>query len=256
MAVKRRSAAAIYSSPLLTIVACAAAGRYARRVTEIRQPGLLLVVSSPSGAGKTTLCHRMLHEFPQIVFSVSYTTRERRKSEEDGVDYHFVDDAAFNEMVRTGAFAEWAEVHGKRYGTTVAMVKEAIEGGRDVLFDIDYQGGRQLKARFGREAILVFVLPPSLEELERRLRARATDDPEVIERRLAKAKEELEHYALYDYLIVNDKLVDAYEALRSIYFAAANRVERNAARAESLIRAAHGLASPEPTAVEVNMIVE
>jgi guanylate kinase len=205
----------------------------------IQRPGLLLVVSSPSGAGKTTLCHRMLSEFPQLVFSVSYTTRPRRKSEEDGVDYHFVDEARFEEMVQRGEFAEWAEVHSHRYGTTTSTVREVLEGGKDVLFDIDYQGGRQIKARFGREAILVFILPPSLEELERRLRSRATDDSDVIERRLAKAKEELEHYALYDYLIVNDKLGEAYEALRSIYFAAANRVDRNAARAEALIRAAH-----------------
>ena len=210
----------------------------------IRKPGLLLVVSSPSGAGKTTLCHRLRADYPDIVFSVSYTTRARRKSEEDGVDYHFVDDAAFDEMVVRGEFAEWAHVHGHRYGTTVSAVKEAIEEGRDVLFDIDYQGGRQIKARFGREAILVFVLPPSLEELERRLRARATDDPQVIDRRLAKAKEELEHYALYDYLIINDKLVDAYEALRSIYFAAANRTDRNAARAEELIRIARESRAP------------
>jgi guanylate kinase len=204
----------------------------------LRRPGLLLVVSSPSGAGKTTLCHRMVSEFPQLVFSVSYTTRPRRKSEEDGVDYHFVDEAEFEDMVKRGEFAEWAEVHGHRYGTTTSTVREVLEGGKDVLFDIDYQGGRQIKARFGREAILVFILPPSLEELERRLRSRATDENDVIERRLAKAKEELEHYALYDYLIVNDKLGEAYEVLRSIYFAAANRVDRNAARAEALIRAA------------------
>jgi guanylate kinase len=204
----------------------------------LRRPGLLLVVSSPSGAGKTTLCHRMVSEFPQLVFSVSYTTRPRRKSEEDGVDYHFVDEDQFEDMVKRGEFAEWAEVHGHRYGTTTSTVREVLEGGKDVLFDIDYQGGRQIKARFGREAILVFILPPSLEELERRLRSRATDENDVIERRLAKAKEELEHYALYDYLIVNDKLGEAYEVLRSIYFAAANRVDRNAARAEALIRAA------------------
>lgn len=205
----------------------------------IRKPGLLLVVSSPSGAGKTTLCHRLRRDYPQIVFSVSYTTRAMRKSEEQGVDYHFVDGETFDRMVEANEFAEWAQVHGNRYGTTTSAVKQAIEEGRDVLFDIDYQGGRQIKARFGREAILVFVLPPSLEELERRLRARATDDPAVIERRLAKAREELEHYALYDYLVINDKLDDAYEALRSIYIAAANRTERSAGRAEALIRAAH-----------------
>src|SRR5262245_32610115 len=206
----------------------------------IRQPGMLLVVSSPSGAGKTTLCHRLRNDYPDIVFSVSYTTRPMRKSEENGVDYHFVDRPTFESMIERGEFAEWAEVHGHLYGTTASAVKQAIEDGKDVLFDVDYQGGRQIKSRFGREAILVFVLPPSLEELERRLRTRATDAVEVIERRLQKAKEELEHYALYDYLIINDDLPKATQALRSIYFAAANRVDRNAGRAESLIRAAHG----------------
>ncbi|HEX6839848.1 MAG TPA: guanylate kinase, partial [Polyangia bacterium] len=142
--------------------------------------GLLIVVSSPSGAGKTTLCHRLIEEFPEVMFSVSYTTRPKRRGEEEGVDYHFVDEAAFDKMIVAGDFAEWAEVHGHRYGTTVNAVREALEGGRHVLFDIDYQGGRQLKAKFEKEAVLVFVLPPSLDELERRLRKRATDAPDVI----------------------------------------------------------------------------
>ncbi len=205
----------------------------------IHQPGLLLVVSSPSGAGKTTLCHRLLSEFRDtVIFSVSYTTRTMRKGEEDGVDYHFVDDETFDKMVARGEFAEWAEVHGRRYGTTGAAVQRALDEGRDVLFDIDYQGGRQIKARFGPLAVLVFVLPPSFEELERRLRLRATDAPEMIEQRLAKAREELEHYAFYDFLLVNDNLSEAYDGLRSIYFAAAHRIQRRYERAEALIRAA------------------
>ena len=201
-------------------------------------PGLILVVSSPSGAGKTTLCQRLQRDFPQIVFSVSCTTRPRRRGEEDGVDYHFVDQTTFDGMIERREFAEWAEVHGQRYGTTTRAIRHALDEGRDVLFDIDYQGGRQIKARFARMAVMVFVLPPSFEELERRLRSRATDSPETIARRLAKAREELEHYALYDYLLVNDDLEEAYAGLRSIYFAAAHRRERRSERAEELIRSA------------------
>ena len=200
--------------------------------------GLLLVVSSPSGAGKTTLCHRLIEEFPDVVFSVSYTTREKRRGEEEGVDYHFTDEATFEKMIANGDFAEWAEVHGHRYGTTVAAVREALEGGRHVLFDIDYQGGRQLKAKFEKEAVLVFVLPPSLDELERRLRKRATDAPEVIDRRLRKAREELKQYGLYQFLIVNDDLPRAYDRLRAIYLAAQCGADRTGYIAEALVREA------------------
>jgi guanylate kinase len=200
--------------------------------------GLLIVVSSPSGAGKTTLCHRLIEEFPEIMFSVSYTTRARRRGEEEGVDYNFVDEPTFEQMIARGEFAEWAEVHGHRYGTTVTAVREALEGGRHVLFDIDYQGGRQLKAKFENEALLVFVLPPSLDELERRLRKRATDAPEVIERRLAKAREELKQYGLYQFLIVNDDLMSAYDRLRAIYLAAQCGADRTGHVAEALVREA------------------
>lgn len=213
--------------------------------TEELQPkrGLLLVVSSPSGAGKTTLCHRLIDEFPNVVFSVSYTTRPKRRGEEDGVDYHFVDDATFQKMVADGEFAEWAEVHGHRYGTTVQTVRQALEGGKHVLFDIDYQGGRQIKAKFENEAVLVFVLPPSLEELERRLRQRATDSPEVIERRLRKAHDELKQYGLYQYLIVNDDLLRAYDRLRAIYLAEQCGIDRMGAAAERLVKEAERVAS-------------
>jgi guanylate kinase len=198
--------------------------------------GLLIVVSSPSGAGKTTLCRRLIQEFPEVMFSVSYTTRPRRRGEEDGIDYHFIDEPKFDEMMARGDFAEWAEVHAHRYGTTVAAVRQALEGGRHVLFDIDYQGGRQLKAKFEKEAVLVFVLPPSLSELERRLRMRATDAPEVIERRLAKAREELKQYGIYQYLIVNDDLLNAYDKLRAIYLAAQCGADRTGHIAEALVR--------------------
>ena len=198
--------------------------------------GLLVVVSSPSGAGKTTLCRKLLAEFPEMVFSVSYTTRRQRPGEREGVDYHFVDEAAFEGMVEAGDFAEWAEVHGNRYGTTVEAVRQALDGGRDVLFDIDYQGGRQLKAKFEAEAVLVFVLPPSLEELERRLRHRATDAPEAIERRLRKAHDELKQYGVYHYLIVNDDLDRAYDRIRAIYLAQHCTLQRMGSVAERLVQ--------------------
>lgn len=198
--------------------------------------GLLLVVSSPSGAGKTTLCRRLVEEFEQIIFSVSYTTRPRRRGEEDGVDYHFVDEATFDAMIAGEQFAEWAEVHGHRYGTGTEVVRQALEGGRHVLFDIDYQGCRQLKAKFEREAVLVFVLPPSLDELEARLRKRATDSPEVIQERLMKAHDELRHYGLYQYLIVNDQLPAAYDRLRAIYLASQSGIDRMGYLAENLVR--------------------
>jgi guanylate kinase len=213
-----------------------------------RERGLLLVVSSPSGAGKTTLCHKLTEEFPDIIFSVSYTTRAMRHSEKQGVDYHFVDDATFSAMVESGEFAEWAHVHGNRYGTTVAAVNEALDNGRHVLFDIDYQGARQIKARFENEAVLVFVLPPSLEELEKRLRQRATDAPEAIERRLINAQEEfnvLKQYGLYQFLIVNDHIERAYDRLRAVYLASLCGSDRMGHVAEELIRQAEKRGGPQ-----------
>jgi guanylate kinase len=198
--------------------------------------GLLVIVSSPSGAGKTTLCHRLLREFPdKLKFSVSVTTRKPRAGERDGVDYTFVDSERFAQMVAAGEFAEWAEVHGNRYGTLHSAVAEALEGGRDVLFDIDWQGGEQLKGKFADDAVMIWVLPPSLAVLEERLRRRATDTPEVIERRLSMAKKELEHYTLYDYLVTNDDLEQAYLSVKSIYVAAHHTLRRTREQAERLI---------------------
>lgn len=197
--------------------------------------GLLVIVSSPSGAGKTTLCHRLMAEFPAIRFSVSYTTRKPRQGETDGKDYSFVTPERFQEMVDADEFAEWAEVHGNRYGTTRTTVAQALEGGSDVLFDIDYQGGRQLKTQFPGEALMIWVLPPSLQVLEERLHRRATDSVEVISDRLATAKKELEQYGHYDYLIVNDELERAYAVMRSIYVAAHWEIRRAGAYAERLV---------------------
>lgn len=200
------------------------------------RPGLLVVVSSPSGTGKTTLCRKLLSEYSELRFSVSCTTRKPRPGERDGVDYHFIDDDTFDRMVEANDFAEWAHVHGNRYGTTATAVREALSDGRDVLFDVDYQGGRQIKAKFYTEAVLVFLLPPSLEELARRLRNRATEAPEAIERRLKKAHEELKHYGLYDYLIVNDQLERAYDQLRAVYLAAQCEIQRMGPIAEKLVK--------------------
>ena len=197
--------------------------------------GLLLVVSSPSGAGKTTLCNRLRQEFPKLGFSVSYTTRQPRPGETDGVEYHFVSSSRFQEMAAADEFAEYAMVHGNMYGTAARQVSSFLEQGRDLLFDIDFQGGRQLRNRFRDEVELVFILPPSLRELERRLRRRATDADEVIAQRLKVARSELAHYAEYDYLIVNDDFDKAYDALRAVYVAALHRRERQSAVAEQLL---------------------
>jgi guanylate kinase len=170
-------------------------------------PGLLLVLSAPSGAGKTTLAHRFRAGHPEAVFSVSATTRAPRGAERDGIDYHFVTPARFAELVAADAFAEWAEVHGHRYGTLRATVEEALASRRVAIFDIDVQGGARIKAAWPDATAAVFVLPPGPEELERRLRGRSTDSEEVIRRRLAVAREEIARgLGGYDYVVVNDEL--------------------------------------------------
>jgi guanylate kinase len=196
--------------------------------------GVLLVISSPSGAGKTTLA-RKLAERHGLHFSVSYTTRAPRPGERNGEDYHFVSNDEFSRMIDRQEFAEWAVVHGNRYGTAIATVDQAIEQGKDTLFDIDYQGGRQIRQKWPNDSVLCFILPPSVEELERRLRQRATDAPDVIARRLAMAHKELFHYSDYDYLVVNDQLEKAYDELRSIYIAERCDRVRNEPLAQALL---------------------
>jgi guanylate kinase len=180
-----------------------------------------MIVSSPSGAGKTTLTRRLLEEFagppPQLAFSVSYTTRPQRPGEVEGRDYHFVTPEAFERMVQRGEFAEHAFVFGNRYGTAQAPVEAALARGTDVIFDVDWQGGAALAARWPEDSLKVFILPPDLDVLASRLRTRATDAPDVIARRLRKAIEELEHFHEYQHLIVNDDLDRAYGVLRAIY---------------------------------------
>jgi len=179
--------------------------------------GILVIISSPSGAGKTTLSRMLLEELPALGFSVSYTTRKPRKNEQDGVDYCFVDDAEFDAMVSRGEFAEHAEVHGNRYGTSLATVEQALLEGRDVVFDVDWQGGRDLSGTWPDDSLKIFILPPDLDTLEQRLRRRATDAEEVIVRRLRKALGEMEHHEDYQHIVVNDVLDEAYEVLRAIY---------------------------------------
>jgi guanylate kinase len=181
------------------------------------EPGLLLVLSAPSGAGKTTLAHGFRAAHPDAAFSVSATTRAPRGAERDGVDYHFVSRARFEELVAQGAFAEWAEVHGQRYGTLRATVEDALRAGRVALFDIDVQGGEQLQRAFPRDAVTVLILPPSLAELERRLRGRSTDSDEVIRRRLGAARDEVRRgLATYAYVVVNDALDAAKARIEAI----------------------------------------
>ena len=200
---------------------------------------LLLIISSPSGAGKTTLTRDLLAHFSDITFSVSHTTRKPRATEVEGRDYYFVNRQQFDELIEAHAFVEWAEVHGNFYGTSLAEIERArAEQKRGIVFDVDYQGGRQIRRLWPAESVLCFILPPSMEELERRLRRRATDANDVIERRLAMAHEELTHYGEYDYLVVNDNLDQAYAKLRAIYVAAGCTRVRNDALAQALLREA------------------
>jgi guanylate kinase len=175
-------------------------------------------VSSPSGAGKTTLTRRLLEEFgPRLEFSVSYTTRTKRPGEVDGRDYHFVTPEVFQQMVERNEFAEHAYVFDNRYGTAKLPVETALTAGRDVIFDVDWQGGQVLSYLWPNDALKVFILPPDLDTLKARLHNRATDSADVIERRQRKAIEELGHYDEYQHLIVNDNLDRAYQLLRAIY---------------------------------------
>jgi guanylate kinase len=175
---------------------------------KFKRRGILFVVSSPSGAGKSTISRKLLAADAGLEMSVSATTRPMRPGEVDGVDYHFVDTAKFKDMVANHEFLEWAHVFGHRYGTPHGAVEQALSEGRDVLFDIDWQGAQQLYQLAGGDVVRVFIFPPSMEELERRLTARGTDSQEVIDARMARAAAEISHWDGYDYVLVNDD-VDA-----------------------------------------------
>ena len=190
----------------------------------IERRGLMLVLSSPSGAGKTTITHNLLRLEPELMLSVSVTTRARRHSEVDGVHYHFIDRKRFAQMREAGDLLEHAEVHGTSYGTPRQPVEAALSSGRDVLFDIDWQGTQQIARSMPGELVSVFILPPSMAELRARLERRAEDQPEVIARRLAAGRTEIEHWAEYDYVIRNEDLDRSTRNVQSIL--AAERLKR------------------------------
>jgi len=192
----------------------------------IQRRGLMLVLSSPSGAGKTTLSRQLLDNDKQIQLSVSATTRARRSGEKDGVDYHFVDTATFSGMIERGEFLEHARVFDHFYGTPSAPVEAALMSGRDVLFDIDWQGTQQLKEKAGSDLVTVFILPPSTRDLERRLITRAQDSMEVVQKRMAKAADEMSHWAEYDYQIINRDIATSLMELKSILTAERLKRER------------------------------
>ena len=192
----------------------------------IARRGLMLVLSSPSGAGKTTLSRMLLDHDRSVELSVSVTTRTRRANEKDGRDYHFIDKARFAHMVEAGDLLEWAEVFGNLYGTPRAPVEASLAAGRDVLFDIDWQGTQQLREKARGDMASIFVLPPSMPELERRLRSRALDDERVIKGRMAKAGDELSHWPEYDYVVLNDDIDRAFVEVCAILSAERLKRER------------------------------
>ena len=193
---------------------------------QVARRGLMLVLSSPSGAGKTTLSRLLLERDPAIDLSISVTTRPPRPGEVDGRDYHFIDRARFDAMIKRGELLEWAQVFGNGYGTPRVPVEKALAAGRDVLFDIDWQGTQQLREKGRDDLVSVFVLPPSIPDLEQRLRTRAQDSPDVIRSRMAKAADEMSHWAEYDYVIINRRVADGFEDVRAILGAERLKRER------------------------------
>ncbi len=186
--------------------------------------GIMIVLSSPSGAGKTTLTRKLLKENPDMAMSVSATTRAPRTGEEEGIDYYFIGKNKFVEMVDNDAFLEHAKVFDNFYGTPRAPVEQALNAGRDVVFDIDWQGAQQLTQAAGDDLVKIFILPPNMRELESRLKNRAQDTDEVIAKRMAKSEAEISHWAEYDYVIVNENIDTAIDELRTIV--AAERMRR------------------------------
>lgn len=186
--------------------------------------GLMFVLSSPSGAGKTTLSRLLLEQDDNLTMSVSATTREKRSNEVEGRDYYFVDEKTFGKMIENNELLECAVVFGCHYGTPEKKVMESIEAGKDVLFDIDWQGTESLLKRCRQDVVSVFILPPSIEELERRLKNRAQDSAEVVASRMAKANDEISHWCLYDYVLINDSLEQTLEDIHAIL--KAERVKR------------------------------
>ena len=175
----------------------------------------LFIIAAPSGGGKSTLCHRVLKRFPEMRYSVSFTTRQRRRGEQDGVDYHFINKRDFKNGIKSGKWAEWAVVHGNYYGTSADFLADALAAGRDILLDLDVQGARQILARYPN-SVAIFILPPSLEVLRERLEARGTDSAESIAIRLKNAAEEIAQQDMFHHIIVNERLSKAVQELISI----------------------------------------
>ena len=198
----------------------------ARGFSGVERRGLMFVLSSPSGAGKTTLSRMLIAETPDLKMSVSATTRPMRPGEVEGKDYYFVDQKRFERMVADSELLEWATVFGNRYGTPRGPVEEALAAGQDVLFDIDWQGTQQLGSRSPNDVVSVFILPPSATALEQRLHTRAQDSDEVIRGRMKKAGDEMSHFDAYDYIVVNDNIGIAFESVRSILRAEQLKRER------------------------------
>jgi guanylate kinase len=192
----------------------------------VERRGLMFVLSSPSGAGKTTLTRMLIEEIPDLRMSVSVTTRPMRPGEKEGRDYYFVDQARFDEMVARDELLEWAKVFDNCYGTPRAPVEAALLAGHNVLFDIDWQGTQQLRGRAPKDVVSVFILPPSVQALEQRLHTRAQDSDEVIRGRMKKAGDEMSHFDAYDYIVVNDNIGIAFEAVKSILRAEQLKLER------------------------------
>lgn len=186
---------------------------------DFKRRGVLFVLSSPSGAGKSTIARKLLAAEPDLAMSVSATTRPMRPGEVEGRDYHFVDLEEFRRMTNDHEFLEWAHVFGQRYGTPRAPVEEMLKSGRDVLFDIDWQGAQQLHQIAGGDVVRVFILPPSMQELERRLRGRATDSEEVIDGRMSRAANEIAHWDGYDYVLCNVDADDCFQRVQTILHA-------------------------------------
>ena len=182
---------------------------------ERESKGGLFIISAPSGAGKTTLCQAILKRFPDMVYSISYTTRSPRKGETEGVDYHFISTAQFETAICQDRWAEWARVHDNYYGTSADMINRHLAAGRDILLDIDVAGTRQILKKY-RNAITIFIMPPSMAVLEERLRSRGSDDPDTIVRRMKNAETEIAQKDLYRHIVVNDRLDEAIRQLSAI----------------------------------------
>ena len=210
---------------------------------DVQRRGLMLVLSSPSGAGKTTISRALLQQDPNLTLSVSATTRRKRPGERDGVDYFFVEQKRFEEMVSAGDLLEHAVVFGNCYGTPRAAVEEALEEGRDVLFDIDWQGTQQISSKLAKDLVRVFILPPSHAELERRLRTRALDPEEVVQERMSKAADEMSHWDAYDYIIVNREFDRSVAEVRAILTAERLRRDRQIGLNE-FVRGLHRSSKP------------